>query len=283
MKRNLSVYRFLFVALFCSLPLAARAQWTVYDPSVYAEEIENYGQMYNANQTLLQQFQTAVQQYNMLNAQFHQLTDESRYITSANYWLQAPLTVDSQGRLGGWMTTVNVGGYSNSAAGLNALRYLYAPPTPIAPPTEDQSTRLSLQAASVDLHYNSLEDSLAVIGSIRNSATQNDTALNNLATDSIDQSSGQNTQTALAEKTSIATAILARAQSDTNKALVAQIELQSAQLQQEMNDRAEDLQNRANTAANWTNGNQASGYGSGSLDSTYTTLQGSVLQGSGQQ
>lgn len=281
--KTFSVYRFLFVACLFLLPLAAHAQWTVYDPTVYAEEVENYGQLYNSNQTLLQQFQTAVQQYNMLNSQFQQLSNETRYVTSGNMWSQAPLTVDSQGRLGGWATTINVGGNNNAAAALNSMRYQYTPPTPTVSPSPDQSTRTSLEASALDLHYNSLQDALSIIGGIRNTASQNDTALTNLASDSIDQSSPQNTQTALAEKTSIATTILARAQSDTNKALVAQLELMSSQVQQQMNDRAEELQNRANNAANWTNGNQASGTGTGALDSTYNTLQGAALQASGQQ
>lgn len=277
-----SVCRFLVVTFICSLSVAAHAQWTVYDPTVYAEELQNYGQLYNSNQTLLQQFQMAVQQYNMLNAQFQQLSNETRYATSGNLWSQSPLTVDSQGRLGGWSTTINVGGYSNSAAGLNMMRYQYTPTSPVMPPTFDQSQRISLQASSVDLHYNSLQDSLSLIGGIRNTATQNDAALSALAADSTDPSNPLNTQTALAEKTSIATTILARAQSDTNKALVAEVELESAQLQQEMNDRAEDLQNRSNTAANWNTGNQASGFMSGNLNTTYSSMQSTALQASQQ-
>jgi len=273
MKLFLLALRVLLLPILFGCAIRSQAQVTVFDPSTYGEEIQNFGQEYNENQTLLQQFQLGVQQYNLLNSQYQRLASIARYAMNANPWQQMPVTFNSQGRIGGWLTTVNVGGYNNAYAALSQSQYQYTMPSASLTGTYDQQTRRSMQAASVDLHNNSLQDTLGIIGGIRNNAMANDAALQNLQADSLDEDDGFVTETALLQKQSIALGIIAQAQSDTNKALIAIAELTQAQVQQTANDRSMAVTDDASQAASWTAGSEASGTGTGTLNDSYSTLQ----------
>jgi hypothetical protein len=277
MKHVVIICRFFVLALLIAYGSQAHAQFTVFDPTTYGEEVENFGQLYNENQTTLQQFQMAVQQYNLLNSQYQRLASMARYATSANPWAAMPITFNSQGRIGGWATTINTGGYANANAALSQSQYQYTMPSSSLNGTPDQNTRMSMQASSVDLHNNSLQDSLSIVGGIRNNALANDAALQNLAADAADEDDAFVTQTAIAQKQSIALSIIASAQSDTNKALTALIELQMASAQQTANDRSMALTDAANQNAGWQNGSQASGTGTGTLNSSFVSLQNAAV------
>lgn len=264
----------LFVGLMLACSTKAHAQWTVFDPTVYGEEIENFGQLYNSNQSLLQQVEMGIQQYNLLNSQYQQVANMVRYaMNSRNLWSAMPFNFNSQGRITGWGTTLDAGTYPNAYSALVQSQYQWTNLASAPFLNPDRNNRYQLRQSSVDLQNNSLEDSLAVIGGVRNASMMNDSMLGNLITDTDDSGDPMQTQTAIAQKTSIASTIMAQGQSDNNKLLSALLEMQSSQLQQSSNDRAMDLQDQSNTAQSWTDGSAAGGSGNGTLGSSYTTLQ----------
>lgn len=253
----------------------AHAQWTVFDPSTYGEEVENFGQLYNENQTTLQQLEMGIQQYNLLNSQFMQVYNYVRYALAArNMWSAMPFQFNSTGRITGWGTTLDAGTYPNAYTAIQQSQYVPNLSTP-AFLTQDLLNRWQLHQSSVDLQNNSLEDALAVVGGVRNASMMNDSNLGNLISDADDGNAGDGnqTQTAIAQKTSIATTILAQGQSDANKELAALLELQASQLQSQTNDRAMAMQDQSNTYGSWTDGSAAGGSGNGTLGSSYNTLQ----------
>jgi len=267
----------IFVLVFVGLSLfggtTAHAQWTVFDPSTYGEEIENFGQLYNENQTTLQHLEMAIQQYNLLNSQYQQVSNMVRYsMASRNLWSAMPFSFNRQGRITGWGTTLDAGTYPNAYTAIQQSQYVPNLTTP-AFLTQDLLNRWQLRQSSVDLQNNSLQDALAVVGGVRNSAMMNDSTLGNLIVDTDASDDPLQTQTAIAQKTSIATTILAQGQSDSNKQLSALLELQAASLQAQTNDHAMALQDQSNTSASWTDGTAAAGTGNGTLDSSYSTLQ----------
>ena len=279
----------IFTLLFVGLSLiggtaTAHAQWTVFDPSTYGEEVENFGQLYNENQTTLQHLEMAIQQYNLLNSQYQQVSNMVRYaMASRNMWSAMPFNFNRQGRITGWGTTLDAGTYPNAYMAIQQSQYVPNLTTP-AFLTQDLLNRWQLRQSSVDLQNNSLQDALAVVGGVRNSSMMNDSNLGNLIMDTDDGDDPLQTQTAIAQKTSIATTIMAQAQSDSNKQLSALLELEAAGLQEQTNDHAMGLQDQSNLSTSWTDGAAASGSGNGTLGSSYSTLQttGSTVAGTNQ-
>lgn len=273
MKQLTTLLCFFSALLFAVSTRSAQAQFTVFDPSTYGEEIENYGQLYNSNQSLLQQVEMGIQQYNMLDAQYQRISNVVKYsMHSRNLWAGMPFNFNSQGRIGGWGTTLDAGTYPNAYSALQQSQYQFnLASAPFLNP--DRNNRYSLRASSVDLQNNALQDCLATIGNVRNAGLMNDSAMGNLIDDSDDDDDALVTSTALQQKTSISTSILAQGQSDANKQLACQLELGTAQLQQAANASAMELQNESDMATTWATGEQAGGVGSGSLASSYTQLQ----------
>lgn len=273
MKRITTLLCFLSAMLFAVCTQFARAQVTVFDPSVYGEEIENFGQLYNSNQSLLQQVEMGIQQYNLLDAQYQQVSNIVKYaMNSRNLWAAMPFNFNSQGRITGWGTTLDAGTYPSAYSALQQSQYQFnLASAPFLNP--DRNNRYTLRASSVDLQNNALQDCLATIGNVRNAGLNNDSTLGNLIGDSDDGESALATSTAIAQKTSISTSILAQGQADANKQLACQLELGTAQLQQAANASAMELQDESNRVTTWAEGEQAGGAGSGSLQSSYSQMQ----------
>jgi len=272
----------LFAMIVVIGPTAAHAQWTVFDPSTYGEEVENFGQLYNENQTTLQHLEMAIQQYNLLNSQYQQVANIAKYgMNSRNLWSAMPFQFNSQGRITGWGTTLDAGTYPNAYTAVSQSQYMPASLVNPAWLTQDMLNRWQLRQSSVDLKKNSLQDALAAVGGVRNASLQNDAALTSLIADSRAGDASMQTSTAIAQKTSIATTILAQGQSDANKQLAAMVELEATQIQEEANDRAMELQDESNRAQSWQTGATAGGTGTGNLSGTYSTLRGVAATVSG--
>ena len=280
MKRITTLLCLLSAMLFAVGTQPAHAQVTVFDPSTYGEEIENFGQLYNSNQSLLQQIEMGIQQYNLLDSQYQQVANIVKYaMHSRNMWAAMPFNFNSQGRITGWGTTLDAGTYPSAYSALQQSQYQFnLASAPFLNP--DRNNRYALRASSVDLQNNALQDCLATIGNVRNSGLTNESTLGNLIDDSDDSSTSMATSTAIAQKTSISSSILAQGQSDANKQLACQLELGTAQLQQAANASAMKLQDESDMATSWTEGEQAGGAGTGSLQSSYTLMQtaaGSIM------
>ena len=280
MKRISTLFCLLSAMLIAVGTQSAHAQMTVFDPSTYGEEIENFGQLYNSNQSLLQQIEMGIQQYNLLDSQYQQVANIVKYaMNSRNLWAAMPFNFNSQGRITGWGTTLDAGTYPSAYSALQQSQYQFnLASMPFLNP--DRNNRYTLRASSVDLQNNALQDCLATIGNVRNAGLTNEPMMGNLIDDSDDGENDMETSTAIAQKTSISTSILAQGQSDANKQLACQLELGTAQLQQASNASAMELQDESDMATTWATGEQAGGAGSGSLSSSYTLMQtaaGSVM------
>ncbi len=270
--------------LFAIVALAAaphaHAQWTVYDPSNYYENLENYYQLYDANANLLQQYQQAVQQYQMFSHEFTQSSYLSQ-LTATNSRATSPsgFPLDNQMNRGGrtgqagnsvmaWAQALDQGDdmYSSQAIAENS-QPLNTPPDP------DRPQIPSTTAAA----YNNYQttSALAQAGLTAAGTTNHNTPYRVAALNQLDQSwqdTSDQSATSIAQKTGIATNILARAQLDTNNLLATQVAQQSQQAIVQNNALAEHLQDQSDITTNGTAVDQSWTGDTGSIQGGYTTL-----------
>lgn len=249
----------LLILTSCCLALTsiASAQWTVFDPTVYGETVDNYYQMVQSNATLLSQLQQAEQQYQTTLQQLTSLTDLSSYSQLAS-WTHPSTSFATINpvfpQAAAWTAFFGRGGrtaqptITQSLIPITASRSLiestYAP---------DSSQELEALASNQLIQNAALQDSITALRQTAADTNTRNAFLTQLQVDSTDTS--QLTTLQLSQKMELADVLSAQAASDTAQMTTTQVELLNTIVQQQADADASLLNDQAaaqQTAANGT-------------------------------
>lgn len=233
---------FLILGLWCAFPPGAHAQWTVFDPTNYANALNEYHQLQQAYTTALQTRNQIIAAYN-LAYQMAQMPQNlaARYRADFAQWtnLSAP---DTYGNTSAWINALNIGGPS-SALRAYMKAVVQVQPYPAGNYSSlDASTQATIanQYATSELAQGTTTSTLATLGTIRSNSEAFSQKLANLESDTYSTDRNQQTQNALLGKINSATLLQVHSQQDTNQILAASVQQQLIAQKQQI-----DAQNRA--------------------------------------
>jgi hypothetical protein len=235
-----SAKSFLFVALFSVviLPLTAHAQFTVFDPTNYANALNEFAQLKQMYTTALQTRDQIISSYN-LAFQMSRMPQNlaTRYKSDFSQWtnLTAPNTY---GNTSAWIDALNIG---SSARATNA--YTSAVIQPQSYPS-DALTSLDPQSQAIvqnqyatsELGQATLTSSLSTVGAVRSASEAFSQKLQNLEADTYSTSPDQQTEMAVLGKINSATLLQIHSQQDTNQILAASVAQQTLQQKQQLDE-----------------------------------------------
>ena len=215
----------------------------VFDPSNYAEAIQQLYQMQ-------QQYAQLVESYGMIRNQYNQLVwmaqqvpvnMAARYRALATPWQNSSAS-NTYGTTGGWITGINTGqgvtaGYSQATEPLQA----YGAALSNIP--SDQLDRLKTNYGTVELADGANLSAMETIGRLRANAPAVESAIQGLEDDSLSNDPEMNTEIAVLNKINAANLIALRNAQDTNKLLVALAEHETIDTKQRRDADAEAINN----------------------------------------
>jgi type IV secretion system protein TrbJ len=226
MKKTMAA--FAVIAAACVAPVFAifGIGDVVYDPTNFAEAVQQLLQ-------LQQQYAQLVQTYQMVRSQYEQMiwmaqkvpvNMAARYRALATPWQNSTAT-STYGTSGGWVVGINTGvGVSDGYA--IATQPLSAYGSALGNMPADQQGRIKTTYATVELTDGANLAGLATLGRLRGNAPAVETAIQNLEDDSLSSDPAMNTEIAVLNKINAANLINVRNTQDSNKLLVALAEEQ---------------------------------------------------------
>jgi 23S rRNA maturation mini-RNase III len=220
-------------ALMLSLLLAAHPVFAifgfgdiVFDPSVYAEAIEQVLQLERQYAQLVQTYEMAQNQYEHLKRMAKRVPVDmvARYKAPATPWLTSS-AANTYGTTDPWTSGINTGvdartGYAGAVQRLDA----YGEALGNVP--SDQQARIKTDYATVELTDGANVAAIETIGRMRSDAHAVETAIAGLETDTLSADPDMNTEIAVLNKINVANVMAIRSAQDTNKLLVALAEEQ---------------------------------------------------------
>jgi hypothetical protein len=221
---------------------AAHAQWTVFDPTNYANALNEYRELQQTYTTALQTRNQIVTAYN-LAYQMSQMPQNlaARYKSDFAQWtnLSAPNTY---GNTAAWVNTLNIGGTSSASQAYTKAIVQVQPYPAGSYSTLDSATQATVanQYATSELAQGTTTSTLATLGTIRSNSEAFSQKLANLEADTYSTDPSQQTQNALLGKINSATLLQIHSQEDTNQLLAASVQQQLIAQKQQI-----DTQNRA--------------------------------------
>lgn len=238
-----SAKSFLFVAFFSVviLPLTAHAQFTVFDPTNYANALNEYMQLKQMYTTALQTRDQIISSYN-LAFQMSRMPQNlaARYKSDFSQWtnLAAPNTYRNTSA---WVDTLNLGSPARAAnAYTRAVVQLDSYPTDALASLDLPSQAIvQNQYATSELGQATLTSSLSTVGAVRSASEAFSQKLQNLEADTYSTSPDQQTEMAVLGKINSATLLQIHSQQDTNQILAASVAQQALEQKQQL-----DQQNR---------------------------------------
>lgn len=233
----------LLIAVFAGvLAPPAHAQWTVFDPTNYANALNEFHQLQQAYTTAVETRNQIIAAYNLAYQMSRMPQDlAARYRSDFAQWttVSAPNTY---GNTSAWVNALNIGGSASASqayhgAIVQAERY---PAGSYA--SQDSATQaiIANQYATSDLAQGTTTGTLATLGTIRSDSQAFAAKLANLDSDTYSTDPSQQTENALLGKINSATLLQIHSQQDTNQLLAASIEQQLVAQKQQI-----DAQNRA--------------------------------------
>lgn len=233
---------FLIFGLLSTFAPAAHAQWTVFDPTNYANALNEFHQLQQTYTTALQTRNQIIAAYN-LAYQMAQMPQNlaARYKSDFAQWtnLSAPNTY---GNTSAWIDALNIGGPS-SASQAYAKAVVQVQPYPAGNYSSlDANTQATIanQYATSELTQGTTTSTIATLGTIRSNSEAFASKLANLESDTYSTDPNQQTQNALLGKINSATLLQIHSQQDTNQILAASVQQQLVAQKQQI-----DAQNRA--------------------------------------
>jgi len=226
-----------FFALL-TLPLTAHAQFTVFDPTNYANALDEFAQLKQTYTTALQTRDQIISTYN-LAFQMSRMPQNlaQRYKSDFSQWtnLNAPNTY---GNTSAWIDALNLGSPALATSAYNS-----AVIQPQSYPTDaltglDASSQAIVrnQYASSELGQASLTSSLSTVGAVRSASEAFSQKLQNLEADTYSTSPDQQTEMAVLGKINAATLLQIHSQQDTNQILAASVAQQALQEKQRLDE-----------------------------------------------
>jgi hypothetical protein len=230
----------------------------VYDPTNYQNAILRYQQL---QQHLLQLQKSYAQITNQLNlamqmAQFVK-NMPARYRALFSQWRNVT-SLDTFGNTGSWISGINSGLLPNINTGYQRSTTQLLPYSSVHLSGMDpfELERVQSQYASVQLVDGANVNAMATIGSIRGSAQDIQTQIDNLEQDSFSSDSGLNSEVSVLNKINAAGVLTLRTVQDSNKILASLLEMQTILAKQQResmtNSINADIQRQASLAANMT-------------------------------
>jgi hypothetical protein len=236
--KSAKFHAFLFVLFLLIAPLTAHAQFTVFDPTNYANALNEYAQLRQTYTTELQTRDQIISTYN-LAFQMSRMPNNlaARYKSDFSQWtnLSAPNTY---GNTSAWVDALNLG---SPARATNA--YNSAVIQPQSYPSDalaglDASTQAVIrnQYATSELGQASVTSSLSTVGAVRSASEAFSQKLQNLEADTYSTSPDQQTEMAVLGKINSATLLQIHSQQDTNQILAASVAQQALEEKQQLDE-----------------------------------------------
>ncbi len=198
----------------------------VFDPSVYAEAIEQVLQLERQYAQLLQTYQMIRSEYEHLKWMAKRVPVDmvTRYKAAATPW-QNSSAANTYGTTEAWTAGITTGlGASSGYAG--AVERLHAYGEALSNVPGDQQARIKADYATVELTDGANIAAIETIGRLRANAHGVETAIQGLEADSLSADPDMNTEIAVLNKINAANLISTRSEQDANKLLVALTEAQ---------------------------------------------------------
>lgn len=234
----------LFLAAIFAGALAPRAhaQWTVFDPTNYANALNEFHQLQQAYTTAVETRNQIIAAYNLAYQMSRMPQDlAARYKSDFAQWttVSAPNTY---GNTSAWINALNIGGDGSASQAYDATvvqaeRY---PAGGYASLDAGSQAIVANQYATSDLARGTTTSTLSTLGMIRSDSQAFAAKLANLDSDTYSTDPSQQTANALLGKINSATLLQIHSQQDTNQLLAASIEQQLVTQKQQI-----DAQNRA--------------------------------------
>jgi hypothetical protein len=235
-----SAKSFLFVAFFSMviLPLTAHAQFTVFDPTNYANALNEFAQLKQMYTTALQTRDQIISSYN-LAFQMSRMPQNlaARYKSDFSQWtnLTAPNTY---GNTSAWVDALNLGSPTRAASAYtSAVLQRDNYPSDALTSLDPQSQAIvQNQYATSELGQATLTSSLSTVGAVRSASEAFSQKLQNLEADTYSTSPDQQTEMAVLGKINSATLLQIHSQQDTNQILAASVAQQALQQKQQLDE-----------------------------------------------
>lgn len=231
------------IALSLAL-IPARAQFTVFDPTNWAEAVNQLRQLEQQYRQLVSTYNQITNQYNLMVRMAQRVPVDmfSRYSAILTPWRDSSAT-NTYGTTGGWIGAINSG--ANASAGyLQAAEQLLSYGTALDNVPADQLDRLKKHYATVELTDGANIHSIEAVGSLRQNARQVEQAIARLEQDSLSADPNMNTEIAVLNKINAASIIALRNTQDSNKLLVTLAEQQAIEAKRQRDAEAAAISSR---------------------------------------
>ena len=241
MKRKLVVC--LAAALLCIAPAAGFLGITVFDPTNWAEAINQLREMERQYRQMVETYNKIRQQYDHMvyMAKRVPVNMATRYRAAPTPWRTSSAT-NTYGTTGPWMTAANTGsgvmaGYQRAIQAINAYG------AALANVPADQLERLKKTYGTVELADGVNIHSIETVGVLRSNAPAVERAIQGLEDDSLSSDPDMNTEIAVLNKINAAGLIAIRTAQDANKLLVVLNEQQIVEAKRKRDAEAHAINN----------------------------------------
>ena len=233
---------FLTFVLLPMLAPAAHAQWTVFDPTNYANGLQEFYQLEQTYTTAVETRDQIVAAYN-LAYQMSQMPQNfaARYRSDFSQWTNLS-AANTYGNTSAWVNALNIGGTASASQAYNSAVVQVQQYPAGSYSSLDATTQATIanQYATSELAQGTTTSTLATLCTIRSNSEVFAQKLANLESDTYSTDPSQQTQSALLGKINSATLLQIHSQQDTNQILAASVEQQLVTQKQQI-----DAQNRA--------------------------------------
>ena len=235
------------LVLLLAITPVARAFWgigdIVYDPSVYAQAVQQVLQLEMQYEQLVQHFLILKGQYEHMRrmAQTVPVNMSARYRAMATPWRGSGAS-NVYGTTGGWVSAVNSGAGVAEGYG-KAIEQLAQYGSAFSNVPADQQDRLKTTYATVELTDGANKHTLETLGRLRANSTEVERAIQGLEDDSLSSDPNMNTEIAVLNKINAANLVAIRGNQDTNQLLVAMAETQAVDAKRKRDAEARAINN----------------------------------------
>lgn len=229
------------LAAFLGTP-AAHAQWTVFDPTNYANALNEFHELQQTYTTALQTRNQIIAAYN-LAYQMSRMPQNlaARYKSDFAQWTNLSAS-NTYGNTSAWVNALNNGSSTQASQAYNnaVVQVQRYPGGSYSSLDSDSQATIANQYATSELAQGTTTSTLATLGTIRSNSEVFSQKLANLESDTYSSDPNQQTQNALLGKINSATLLQIHSQQDTNQILAASVQQQLIAQKQQI-----DAENRA--------------------------------------
>ncbi len=232
----------LVLCLVSMLAPAAHAQWTVFDPTNYANALQEYLKLEQAYTTAVETRDQIITAYNLAYKMSRMPQDlAARYQSGFSQWTNVS-AANTYGNTSAWIEALNLGGLAQASQAYASAVVPLEPYPAGSYASLDPNTQATVanQYATSELAQGTTTSTLATLGAIRSNSEAFAQKLANLESDTYSTDPNQQTQNALLARINAATLLELHSQQDANQVLAAAAGQQLVAGKQQI-----DTQNRA--------------------------------------